>query len=308
MRAWLARYSSRRFSMSAPQPSQQLGPVRFRQRLATGGADRLGAPSPGSPRALLSGSVSGISAWLTPAQAAPTSAAPTLRPWVTASSSAWIGSMSSATERGLASSRAATGWLCRPGSRGLPLPRGLRHLAFPARIAASPGRRSAGDCGQLRLRLAPGRPTAPPPPIAVRRWRAAPSASAAPAWACRCASSCSISSSRPSSRWSPARPAAIRSLALLFVDLPARQAQDAAQHLLSLGRRLGGELVRVSLHQEGRVDEGLEIQPQQDLDLLLRLAMRMPDWSRQDCVAGSQACRTRAEAPCLPALRWRCTR
>ena len=53
----------------------------------------------------------------------------------------------------------------------------------------------------------------------------------------------------------------------LLVHRPGLQAQDVAQHALPFRGGLHRELVRPALAQEGRVDEGVVVQPQHPLDL-----------------------------------------
>jgi len=55
----------------------------------------------------------------------------------------------------------------------------------------------------------------------------------------------------------------------LLKHLPARKAEDIAQDLFALRRRLLGEFVGPPLNEEGRVDERLVVEPKQGLDLAL---------------------------------------
>jgi len=59
-------------------------------------------------------------------------------------------------------------------------------------------------------------------------------------------------------------------LSPLLVNRPAAEPQDVPQHALPLGRGLDGKLVSPALAQEGRVDKGLIVEPQDALDLCLR--------------------------------------
>ncbi len=61
----------------------------------------------------------------------------------------------------------------------------------------------------------------------------------------------------------------------LAVDLPRLQPEDVPQDLFAARGRLLGELVGLALQEEGNVDEGVVIEPQDLLDARLRLAVGM---------------------------------
>ena len=69
----------------------------------------------------------------------------------------------------------------------------------------------------------------------------------------------------------------------LLVHRPGRQAQDVAQHALPFRGGLHRELVRPALAQEGRVDEGVVVQPQHPLDL----GLGIPDGALREGAPGS---------------------